>query len=52
VDFEEWYRSEWIQHISDSGGIKAQLKLLTWLVGAMLTAEMAIIGWLLVNAGK
>ncbi len=51
MDFHEWYHEEWIQHISDSGGIKAQIKLLTWMVGAILAADMAIIGWLLVSAG-
>ncbi len=48
-DFEDFYHTDWIQHIADSGGIKAQIKLLTWMVGALLTANVSIIGFLLVN---
>ena len=47
-DFEQFYHTEWIKHVSDSGAIKAQIKLLTWMVGALLVANVTIIGFLLV----
>jgi hypothetical protein len=50
MDFEKFYHSEWIRHVEDSGGIKAQLKLLTWMVGALITAQIATIGFLLKSA--
>jgi len=45
MEFERWYHDEWIDHIRDSGSIKAQLKLLTWMVGALLTGNIALIGF-------
>jgi hypothetical protein len=49
MDFEKWYHSEWIKHIQDSGGIKAQLRLLTWMVGVLLTSNIALVGFLVVT---
>lgn len=46
MNFDTWYHDEWIDHIRDSGGIKAQIKLLTWMVGALLAANIALIGYL------
>jgi len=43
---------EWIKHIKDSGGIQAQLKLLTWMVGALLAANVALIGFLTMQATR
>lgn len=43
MDFEEWYHDEWVGHIRDSGGIQAQIKLLTWLVGGLLAANVTFI---------
>jgi len=42
--FDKFYREEWVPHIRDSGGIVAQIKLLTWLVAAMLASQGALIG--------
>ena len=42
--FDKWYHKEWMPHTRDSGGIVAQIKLLTWLVGALLTSQVALIG--------
>lgn len=46
MEFDQWYHTEWIKHIQDSGGLKAQIKLLTWMVGALLAANVALIGFL------
>ena len=43
LDFDSWYHNEWIKHIADSGGIKAQLKLLTWLVSSLLAGYLLLI---------
>ena len=54
MNFDEWYHDEWIKHIADSGGIKAQIKLLTWMVGGLLTANVtiiiALVGWLVLKS--
>ena len=47
ISFEEFYTTEWIKHIAESGSIKAQLKLLTWMVGTLLVANMGLIGLLI-----
>jgi len=44
--FEKFYHEEWMPHIRDSGGIAAQIKLLTWLVGTLLTSQIALAGLL------
>jgi len=50
MDFDKWYHNEWVPHIIDSGGIKAQIKLLTWMVGALLAANIALIGYLVTQS--
>ena len=40
--FEDWYHSEWNIHIRDAGGISAQIKLLTWMVGLLVTSQVAM----------
>ena len=50
MDFDSWYHTEWIRHIQDSGSIQAQIKLLTWMVGALLAANVALIGFLVSQA--
>jgi len=45
--FDDFYTDEWVPHIKDSGGIQAQLKLLTWLVGILIMAQFATIGFVL-----
>ena len=47
IEFEDWYHTEWIEHIRDSGGIKAQLKLLTWMVGTLLVSNAATVGYVI-----
>ena len=52
--FDAWYHEEWIKHIKDSGGIQAQLRLLTWLVSTLLAGYavlvVALIGFLVKQA--
>jgi len=50
MEFDQWYHDEWIKHIKDSGGIQAQIRLLTWMVGALLAANVALIGLLVEQA--
>ena len=46
MEFQEWYTTQWITHVADSGGIKATLKLLITLVGALLLAQLTTLGFL------
>ena len=50
--FQVWYHEEWMPHIRDSGGIQAQIKLLTWMVGALLAVNVALIGFLVSQAAS
>lgn len=45
--FERFYHDEWMEHVRSSGGIVAQIKLLTWLVGTLLTSQIVVIGFLI-----
>ena len=49
MDFDEFFAGPWMKHIEDSGGIRAQLKLLTWLVGALITSNVALVSFLVIQ---
>jgi len=52
MEFDSWYHTEWIKHIQDAGSIAAQIKLLTWLVGALLTTNITVIGFVIYLSSK
>ncbi len=47
MTFEEWHRTKWVEHVEGYGSIRGQLKLLTWMVGALLTSNLALVAFLL-----
>ncbi len=47
MDFQEWYTTQWIEHVADSGGIKATLKLLIAIVSTLLLAQLTTLGFII-----